>query len=152
VIGAGPTGVEMAGRIAELARDTLRSDFRSADPGSGRILLIEAADRVLTAFPPWLRRAACCCAAAPDHVAQLDVCEPPPLVPPQAATGAGQAKQTATSGARRRGPSCRWVMRTASLLLARVLREGAQRKGKSVKRRAPDDEPGDGRRSAAPIR
>jgi NADH:ubiquinone reductase (H+-translocating) len=54
VVGAGPTGVEMAGQIAELARDTLRSDFRSADPGSGRILLIEAADRVLTAFPPSL--------------------------------------------------------------------------------------------------
>jgi NADH dehydrogenase len=41
----------MAGQIAEIARDTLRSDFRSADPGSGRILLIEAADRVLTGFP-----------------------------------------------------------------------------------------------------
>jgi NADH:quinone reductase (non-electrogenic) len=51
VVGAGPTGVEMAGQIAELARDTLRSDFRSADPGSGRILLIETADRVLTGFP-----------------------------------------------------------------------------------------------------
>ena len=54
VVGAGPTGVEMAGQIAELARDTLRGDFRSADPGSGRILLIEAADRVLTGFPPSL--------------------------------------------------------------------------------------------------
>ena len=54
VVGAGPTGVEMAGQIAELARDTLRSDYRAADPGSGRILLIEAADRVLTAFPPSL--------------------------------------------------------------------------------------------------
>jgi NADH:ubiquinone reductase (H+-translocating) len=54
VVGAGPTGVEMAGQIAELARDTLRTDFRTADPGSGRILLIEGADRVLTAFPPSL--------------------------------------------------------------------------------------------------
>jgi NADH dehydrogenase len=54
VVGAGPTGVEMAGQIAELARDTLRSDFRTADPGSGRILLVEAADRVLTGFPPSL--------------------------------------------------------------------------------------------------
>ena len=54
VVGAGPTGVEMAGQIAELARDTLRGDFRSADPGSGRILLVEAADRVLTGFPPSL--------------------------------------------------------------------------------------------------
>jgi NADH:ubiquinone reductase (H+-translocating) len=44
----------MAGQIAELARDTLRVDFRSADPGSGRILLVEAADRVLTGFPPSL--------------------------------------------------------------------------------------------------
>ena len=54
VVGAGPTGVEMAGQIAELARDTLQSDFRSADPGSGRVLLVEAADRVLTGFPPSL--------------------------------------------------------------------------------------------------
>jgi NADH dehydrogenase len=51
VVGAGPTGVEMAGQIAELARDTLRGDFRSADPGSGRVVLVEAADRVLTGFP-----------------------------------------------------------------------------------------------------
>jgi NADH dehydrogenase len=51
VVGAGPTGVEMAGQIAELARDTLAADFRAADPRSGRILLIEVADRVLTSFP-----------------------------------------------------------------------------------------------------
>jgi NADH:ubiquinone reductase (H+-translocating) len=44
----------MAGQIAELARDTLRGDFSAADPGSGRILLVEAADRVLTGFPPSL--------------------------------------------------------------------------------------------------
>ena len=54
VVGAGPTGVEMAGQIAELARNTLRSDFSTADPRSARILLIEAADRVLTGFPPSL--------------------------------------------------------------------------------------------------
>jgi NADH:quinone reductase (non-electrogenic) len=54
VVGAGPTGVEMAGQIAELARDTLRRDFDAVDPRSGRILLIEAADRVLTTFPPSL--------------------------------------------------------------------------------------------------
>ena len=54
VIGAGPTGVEMAGQIAEIARDTLPRDFRTADPSSGRILLVEAADRVLTGFPPSL--------------------------------------------------------------------------------------------------
>jgi NADH:quinone reductase (non-electrogenic) len=54
VVGAGPTGVEMAGQIGELARDTLRHDFRTIDPRSARILLVEAADRVLTTFPPSL--------------------------------------------------------------------------------------------------
>ena len=51
VVGAGPTGVEMAGQIAELARDTLPRDFDAVDTRTGRILLIEAADRVLTSFP-----------------------------------------------------------------------------------------------------
>jgi NADH dehydrogenase len=54
VVGGGPTGVEMAGQIGELARDTLRGDFRTIDSRTGRILLIEAADRVLTSFPPSL--------------------------------------------------------------------------------------------------
>jgi NADH dehydrogenase len=54
VVGAGPTGVEMAGQIAELARDTLRHDFRAIDPSGARILLVEALDRVLTTFPPTL--------------------------------------------------------------------------------------------------
>jgi NADH dehydrogenase len=58
VVGAGPTGVEMAGQIAELARDTLRRDFRTVDPRSARVLLVEAADRVLTTFPPGLSRRA----------------------------------------------------------------------------------------------
>ena len=54
VVGAGPTGVEMAGQIAELARDTLPKEFRAIDPRTARILLVEAADRVLTTFPPSL--------------------------------------------------------------------------------------------------
>jgi NADH:quinone reductase (non-electrogenic) len=58
VVGAGPTGVEMAGQIAELARDTLRRDFRSIDPGRAQILIVEGADRVLTSFPPSLSRRA----------------------------------------------------------------------------------------------
>ena len=51
VVGAGPTGVEMAGQIAELAHDALRRDFRSADTRTARVLLVEAADRVLPGFP-----------------------------------------------------------------------------------------------------
>jgi NADH dehydrogenase len=58
VVGAGPTGVEMAGQIAELARDAMRRDFRLVDPREGRVLLVEAADRVLTSFPPSLSRKA----------------------------------------------------------------------------------------------
>jgi NADH dehydrogenase len=58
VVGAGPTGVEMAGQIAELARGTLRGEFRSFDPGQSRVLLIEIFDRVLTSFPPSLSRRA----------------------------------------------------------------------------------------------
>ena len=58
IVGAGPTGVEMAGQIAELARDTVASDFRKIDPREARVLLVETADRVLTAFPPSLSRRA----------------------------------------------------------------------------------------------
>ncbi len=54
VVGGGPTGVEMAGQIGELSRDTLRHDFRTIDPRSGQILLVETADRLLTSFPPKL--------------------------------------------------------------------------------------------------
>jgi len=58
VVGAGPTGVEMAGQIAELAHDSLRRDFRSADTQTARVLLVEAASRILPAFPESLSRKA----------------------------------------------------------------------------------------------
>ena len=51
VVGAGPTGVEMAGQIAELARDTLRRDFRSADTRAARVLLVEAGEPRAGAVP-----------------------------------------------------------------------------------------------------
>lgn len=51
VVGGGPTGVEMAGTIAELARSTLAGDFKNIDPRSARIVLCEAGNRVLSAFP-----------------------------------------------------------------------------------------------------
>lgn len=50
VVGAGPTGVEMAGAISELARTTLKSDFRRIDPKQTRVLLVEAGPRVLPAY------------------------------------------------------------------------------------------------------
>ena len=54
VIGAGPTGVEMAGTMAEIARHTLREEFRRIDSRKARVLLVEGGDRVLQAFPPEL--------------------------------------------------------------------------------------------------
>jgi NADH:ubiquinone reductase (H+-translocating) len=50
VVGAGPTGVEMAGQIAELARRTLRRDFRRIDPTTARVILLDAAPAVLPSF------------------------------------------------------------------------------------------------------
>jgi NADH dehydrogenase len=54
VIGGGPTGVELAGALSEIAQSVLASDFRSIDPRSTRVLLIEAGPRILPAFPPEL--------------------------------------------------------------------------------------------------
>lgn len=51
VIGGGPTGVEMAGAIAEIAFKTLVSDFHSIDPSTAQVILLEGTDRVLTAYP-----------------------------------------------------------------------------------------------------
>ncbi len=52
VIGAGPTGAELAGTLAEIARHTLAQEFRHIDPRSARVLLIEAGNRVLPGFSP----------------------------------------------------------------------------------------------------
>ncbi|HXF89054.1 MAG TPA: NAD(P)/FAD-dependent oxidoreductase [Xanthobacteraceae bacterium] len=54
IIGGGATGVEMAGAIAEIARQTLAKDFRRIDPRSSRIVLLEAGPRVMPALPPRL--------------------------------------------------------------------------------------------------
>jgi NADH:ubiquinone reductase (H+-translocating) len=54
IIGGGATGVEMAGAIAEIARQTLATDFRRIDPTSAHIVLIEAGPRLLPSFPPEL--------------------------------------------------------------------------------------------------
>lgn len=56
LVGAGPTGVEMSGAIAELAHKALASDFRHIDTKSARIILVEAAPRILGTFPPSLAR------------------------------------------------------------------------------------------------
>jgi len=58
IIGAGPTGVELAGAIGEIARQTLRHDFRSINPEDAQIILLDGAPRLLMAFPEDLARKA----------------------------------------------------------------------------------------------
>jgi NADH dehydrogenase len=58
IIGGGPTGVEMAGAIAEISRHTLAKDFRHIDPSQARVILVEGDPRLLSAFPEDLSRSA----------------------------------------------------------------------------------------------
>ncbi|MBI3184188.1 MAG: NAD(P)/FAD-dependent oxidoreductase [Myxococcales bacterium] len=54
IVGGGPTGVELAGALAEIARHALARDFRNIDPTEARVILLEGQDRLLTAWPPEL--------------------------------------------------------------------------------------------------
>jgi NADH dehydrogenase len=58
IVGAGPTGVELAGQLAELSRRSLRGNFRRIDPGEARVLLLGAASTILPAYPEALRERA----------------------------------------------------------------------------------------------
>jgi NADH dehydrogenase len=58
IIGGGPTGVEMAGAIAEISRHTLARDFRHIDPSEARVILIEGEPRLLASYPPDLSESA----------------------------------------------------------------------------------------------
>jgi NADH dehydrogenase len=58
IVGGGPTGVELAGAIGEIAHDALRGDFREINPPDARIVLIEALERILPTYPASLSRAA----------------------------------------------------------------------------------------------
>ena len=59
IIGGGPTGVELAGAIAEISRHTLARDFRHINPSEARVILIEGDSRLLAAYPPDLSESAC---------------------------------------------------------------------------------------------
>ena len=67
IVGGGPTGVEMAGAVVELARKALAADFRAIDPGQTHVMLVEASPRVLPEFPEHLSR------YAADALARLGV-------------------------------------------------------------------------------
>lgn len=102
VVGAGPTGVELAGAVGEVAHRTLRDDFRSIRPTSARIVLLEAADRVLSAYDPNLSR------KAAESLARLGV---------TVRTGAVVTDVTANSATIRRGDQIE-VIATRTILWA----------------------------------
>lgn len=58
IVGGGPTGIELAGALGEIANDTLRNDFRHIDPSKAQIILVEGTDRILQSYPPRLSAAA----------------------------------------------------------------------------------------------
>jgi NADH dehydrogenase len=58
IVGGGPTGVELAGALGEIANDTLRHDFRDIDPSTSQIILVEGTERILPTYPPSLSEAA----------------------------------------------------------------------------------------------
>jgi NADH dehydrogenase len=58
IVGGGPTGVELAGTMAEIARHTLKHEFRHIDPSDAQIILVEAGERILAAYPPDLSQKA----------------------------------------------------------------------------------------------
>lgn len=58
IVGGGPTGVELAGALADIANRTLTDDFRRIDPAKARILLLEASERILSTYPPELSQKA----------------------------------------------------------------------------------------------
>jgi NADH dehydrogenase len=118
VVGAGPTGVELAGQIAEIAGDTLRRNFRAMNPREARILLVEAADRVLTAFPPTLS------ARAQRSLLRLGVT---PLVDHLVVELDERSVTVEQAGARERIPARTvvWAAGVAASPLARALAEAA---------------------------
>ena len=118
IVGAGPTGVELAGAIGELARNTLRNDFRRIDPTSARVLLLEGGDAVLPSFPPELREAA----VAALRRLQIEVRSGTRLVGIEDDT---IVVETATGQERIRAATVLWAAGVRASALGALLRERA---------------------------
>jgi len=119
VVGAGPTGVEMAGQIAELGREVLKGEHRSADTSQVRVLLVEAGDRVLGAYPPRLS------ASAERQLRSLGVT--PLRSAPVVEIGEGFVEVDHQAGARERigARTVVWAAGVQASPLARTLAEAA---------------------------
>lgn len=110
IVGAGPTGVEMAGAIAELARWTLRRNFRNIDPATATVVLIEAGPRILSAFPESLASYAQHRLEAAGVTVRTNL--PVEAVDPGGVTLAGErirARTIVWAAGTRASPAARWL-------------------------------------------
>lgn len=122
VVGGGPTGVEMAGSIAELARKAIAGDFRNIDPSSAQVVLVEAGPRVLPSFPENLSR------SAADQLRALGV----KVVTSDAVTRCDATGLTLKSGARLDAGTVVWGAGVMASPAARWLNAEADRAGRVV--------------------
>jgi NADH:ubiquinone reductase (H+-translocating) len=120
VIGGGPTGVELAGAIAELARKAIVRDFRNIDPASARILLIEAGARILPSFPADLS------ASAERQLARLGVT----VMTGKAVTACDAEGVTLDGNARIAGATILWAAGVMASPAAQWLKVPADRAGR----------------------
>ncbi|GAB4435342.1 MAG: NAD(P)/FAD-dependent oxidoreductase [Anaerolineae bacterium] len=124
VVGGGPTGVELAGALAELAKKTLRDDFRSIDPANVSVLLLEGAERVLPPYPPEAS------AAAQKSLERLGVTvQTGTLV-----TDIGPGEVTVKRGEQQETISARTVLWAAGMRASAVGRVLAERTGAELDR------------------
>jgi NADH dehydrogenase len=119
VIGGGPTGVELAGTLSEIARHTLAGEFRHIDPARAKVQLIEAGPRVLAAFPPELSE------RAAAHLRKLGV-ELLIGAPVQAIDGQGYMR----GGERTAARTVLWAAGVAASPLGRLLAAPLDRAGR----------------------
>lgn len=124
LVGAGPTGVELAGSLGEIARDTLRHEFRSIRTDSARILLIDAVDRILTTYPPELSR------KASEALARLGVT----VIMNSMVTGMKRGSITIKSGSREETIEAETVMWSAGVKASPLCQRLAQDTGLPLER------------------
>jgi NADH dehydrogenase len=122
VVGGGPTGVEMAGAIAELAHRTVVRDFRHIDPAQTRILLIEAGERILTSFPERLSR------SAADQLARLGVT----VMTGAAVTGCDERGIDLRDGSRIDAGAIIWAAGVTASPAAKWLKADSDRAGRVI--------------------
>ena len=119
IVGGGPTGVELAGALAEIAKHTLVDEYRCFEPGAAKIILLEAGPRILAMYPPALQQ------AAEQSLARLGV-----EVRKEAAVTAIRPGEVDAGGETLRAGTVLWAAGVAASALARSLGVPLDRAGR----------------------